>query len=61
MINYNDIEVILEERSKSDFLFDVNLGILKHLTEFLKVFKQVKNYQQMIREHFIYSYRGFTI
>ena len=40
MINYNDIEVILEERSESDFLFDVNLGILKHLTEFLKVFKQ---------------------
>ena len=42
MINYSDIEVILEERSESYYLFDVHLGILKQLTEFLKDFKQAR-------------------
>ena len=40
MVNYSDIEMILEESFESDYLFDVNLGILRHLTEFLKILKQ---------------------
>ena len=40
MINYSDIEVILEERNEIEFLSDVNFGTISDLTEFLKVFKQ---------------------
>ena len=54
VVNYNDIQLILEERSELEFLFDVHLGTLRDITEFLKFLnKQVKNFPQMTHPHFI--------
>ena len=62
MVNYSDIEMILEERCESDYLFDVNLGILRHLNEFLKIFKQASEELSADDSPTLhYSYLGFSI